>query len=61
MHLTGVKSEKTKEGICCCIFYPANGSKNNGVDGYYGPKTTNMLNASNWLICLELTVFMDLK
>ncbi|WP_186303727.1 hypothetical protein [Bacillus pumilus] len=53
--------KKRKKAFTVLYFYPANGSKNNGVDGYYGPKTTNMLNASNWLICLELTVFMDLK
>lgn len=35
----GVKA--VQEALAAVYFYPEKGAKNNGIDGYYGPKTAN--------------------
>ncbi len=36
---TGVR--QIQEALAALYFYPDKGAKNNGIDGYYGPKTAN--------------------
>lgn len=36
---TGVKA--LQEALAAVYYYPDKGAKNNGIDGYYGPKTAN--------------------
>ncbi|MFP3325140.1 peptidoglycan-binding domain-containing protein, partial [Planococcus sp. SIMBA_160] len=35
----GVKA--VQQALAAAYYYPDKGAKNNGVDGYYGPKTAN--------------------
>lgn len=35
----GVKA--VQEALAALLFYPEKGAKNNGIDGYYGPKTAD--------------------
>ncbi|HFU4567986.1 TPA: peptidoglycan-binding protein, partial [Bacillus cereus] len=35
----GVKA--LQEALAAVYYYPDKGAKNNGIDGYYGPKTAN--------------------
>ncbi|GIN51219.1 N-acetylmuramoyl-L-alanine amidase CwlA [Bacillus paralicheniformis] len=39
MEGTGVR--QIQEALAALYFYPDKGAKNNGIDGYYGPKTAN--------------------
>ncbi|WP_144534279.1 peptidoglycan-binding domain-containing protein, partial [Bacillus pumilus] len=35
----GVKA--VQQALAAVYYYPDKGAKNNGIDGYYGPKTAN--------------------
>ncbi|ULN58975.1 peptidoglycan-binding protein [Bacillus subtilis] len=37
----GTKVAQVQTALAACYFYPDKGAKNNGIDGYYGPKTAN--------------------
>ncbi|CAF1861240.1 N-acetylmuramoyl-L-alanine amidase CwlH [Bacillus subtilis] len=37
----GTKVTQVQTALAACYFYPDKGAKNNGIDGYYGPKTAN--------------------
>ncbi|QHZ45919.1 N-acetylmuramoyl-L-alanine amidase [Bacillus sp. NSP9.1] len=37
----GTKVTQVQSALAAVYFYPDKGAKNNGIDGYYGPKTAN--------------------
>ncbi|WP_375153287.1 peptidoglycan-binding protein [Bacillus safensis] len=37
----GVGVKSLQEALSALFFYPEKGAKNNGIDGYYGPKTAD--------------------
>ncbi|MEC0685651.1 peptidoglycan-binding protein, partial [Bacillus haynesii] len=37
----GTKVTQVQTALAAVYFYPDKGAKNNGIDGYYGPKTAN--------------------
>ncbi|WP_445661864.1 peptidoglycan-binding domain-containing protein [Bacillus sp. FSL K6-3312] len=37
----GSAVKAVQEALAALFFYPDKGAKNNGIDGYYGPKTAN--------------------
>ncbi|MDA7025583.1 peptidoglycan-binding domain-containing protein [Bacillus sp. CLL-7-23] len=37
--MKGTAVRQIQEALAALYFYPDKGAKNNGVDGYYGPKT----------------------
>ncbi|MCM3148493.1 peptidoglycan recognition protein family protein [Bacillus pumilus] len=39
--MKGDAVKQIQEAIAALYFYPDKGAKNNGIDGYYGPKTAN--------------------
>ncbi|TWJ84371.1 hypothetical protein CHCC20496_4373 [Bacillus licheniformis] len=39
--MKGTAVRQIQEALAALYFYPEKGAKNNGIDGYYGPKTAN--------------------
>ncbi|MCY8609871.1 peptidoglycan-binding protein [Bacillus haynesii] len=39
--MKGTAVRQIQEALAALYFYPDKGAKNNGIDGYYGPKTAN--------------------
>lgn len=39
--MKGMAVRQIQEALAALYFYPDKGTKNNGIDGYYGPKTAN--------------------
>lgn len=39
--MKGTAVRQIQEALASLYFYPEKGAKNNGIDGYYGPKTAN--------------------
>ncbi|PLC16943.1 hypothetical protein BV582_05160 [Bacillus paralicheniformis] len=39
--MRGTAVRQIQEALAALYFYPDKGAKNNGIDGYYGPKTAN--------------------
>jgi len=39
--MKGTAVRQVQEALAALYFYPDKGAKNNGIDGYYGPKTAN--------------------
>ncbi len=37
----GTNVRQVQNALAALYFYPDKGAKNNGIDGYYGPKTAN--------------------
>lgn len=43
--MKGTAVRQIQEALAALYFYPDKGAKNNGIDGYYGPKTKAKLEA----------------
>lgn len=39
--MRGEKVTQIQKALAALYFYPDKGAKNNGIDGFYGPKTAN--------------------
>ncbi|GIN64602.1 hypothetical protein J41TS2_00230 [Bacillus sonorensis] len=39
--MKGSAVRQIQEALAALYYYPDKGAKNNGIDGYYGPKTVN--------------------
>ncbi|KFM93751.1 putative peptidoglycan binding domain protein [Bacillus paralicheniformis] len=39
--MKGTAVRQIQKALATLYFYPEKGAKNNGIDGYYGPKTAN--------------------
>lgn len=57
----GVGVKALQEALAAVYIYPEKGAENNGIDGYYGPKTSNAVKRFSLCMGLLLTAFTNQK